>query len=261
MTRHEQILLEKGFYFLLVTNGTVRLSGSRKNHVVNSNELLIVTPSVKASLSGKSTELAVIGLYINPDYFDTLSVGQLVYNQVSQFISNHQMPIYSLRPEQADYLKKTLVLFTDQLKYIHLYREGAIRHLCSFLLLQMADMLHQDKHNVTVNAKRSNEIFWHFKKLLLRHYREQHSIRFYANQLNISTTYLSRIIKQTTGHTVCFHISELLYADARKLLECTCMNVQEIADTLGFSDQSVFGKFFRRKTGISPVRFRNRKEQ
>lgn len=53
----------------------------------------------------------------------------------------------------------------------------------------------------------------------------------------MSATYLSRTVKRTTGHTVRFHIAELLGADARRLLESTDMEVKQIADTLGFSDQ------------------------
>ena len=67
--------------------------------------------------------------------------------------------------------------------------------------------------------------------------------------LHISTTYLSRIVKHITGHTVRFHINELLCADARKLLECTDLDIKEIAEV--FSDQSVFCKFFV-KNRVSP---------
>lgn len=74
----------------------------------------------------------------------------------------------------------------------------------------------------------------------------------------MSATYLSRTVKRTTGHTVRFHIAELLGADVRRLLESTDMEVKQIADTLGFSDQSVFGKFFTKMTGFSPVKYRMR---
>ena len=77
----------------------------------------------------------------------------------------------------------------------------------------------------------------------------------------MSTTYLSRVVKQTTGRTVRFHLSELICADARRLLECTDMDVKEIADFLGFPDQSVFGKFFARKPGLPPLRYRQNREK
>lgn len=78
----------------------------------------------------------------------------------------------------------------------------------------------------------------------MENYRQHHDIGFYAESLHISTTYLSRIVKHITGHTVRFHISELLCADARKLLECTDLDIKEIAEKLGF------------QTSLSLVNFR-----
>lgn len=105
------------------------------------------------------------------------------------------------------------------------------------------------------------QIFQAIQKTLMENYRQHHDIGFYAESLHISTTYLSRIVKHITGHTVRFHISELLCADARKLLECTDLDIKEIAEKLGFSDQSVFGKFFVKKTGVSPMKFRTQRER
>ena len=254
-----QILLDKGFYFLVVTTGTASVSDVHASYTLASLHLLVVTPSIRVTLADMSADFRMVCLYIEPDYFDTLSVGQLVYGQVSQFVGNYLLPIFQLEAEQADYLQKTLVLFSSRLEELHLYRDGIVRHLCSFLLLQMADALYQKNRETTGFANRSTEIFRNFKRLLVHHYREQHNISFYADRLHISTTYLLRIVRNITGHTVCFHISELLCADARKLLECTDKDVKEIADELGFSDQSVFGKFFVRKTGLSPLKYRMRR--
>lgn len=259
-TEYGQILLEKGFYFLLVANGTASVSDLHAGYALVPLQLLVVTPSVRVTLTDMSADFRMVCLYIEPDYFDTLSVGQLVYGQVSQFVGNYQLPIFQLEAEQVEYLQKTLALFSNRLEEMRLYRDGVVRHLCSFLLLQMADALYQKSREMVGCANRSTEIFRNFKRLLVYHYREQHNIGFYADCLHISTTYLSRIVRNITGHTVCFHISELLCADARKLLECTDKDVKEIADELGFSDQSVFGKFFVRKTGLSPLKFRMRGE-
>lgn len=259
---HDTVFLEKGFYFLLVTNGTAAVKDIYHSYPLSANHLLILTPSVQGTLTDKSTDFKCTCLYIEPDYFDTLSAGQLVYNQVSPYIGNYQLPVFCLETEQAGYLHETMSLFARQLEKMQRYQEGAIGYLCCFLLLQIADSLYNNKKNRDTSSyvRRSSEIFRNFKRLLVHHYREQHAIQFYADRLNISTTYLSRIVKHITGHTVCFHISELLCTDARKLLECTDLDIKEIADTLGFADQSVFGKFFIRKTGLSPMKFRTQKD-
>lgn len=160
-----------------------------------------------------------------------------------------------LSERQADVLGKTCSLFAGQ-EVFRLYRNGMVRHLCELLLLQLADVFSCSNRSDLSYVKRSHELFRLFRKLLLDDYRVQHGIRFYADSLHISTTYLSRIVKGITGNTVHFLWSELVCADARKLLESTDMSVKEIADVLGFSDQSVFGKFFVTQTGISPLKFR-----
>ena len=130
-----QILLDKGFYFLLVANGTASVSDVHASYTLASLHLLVVTPSIRVTLADMSADFRMVCLYIEPDYFDTLSVGQLVYGQVSQFVGNYLLPIFQLEAEQADYLQKTLVLFSSRLEELHLYRDGIVRHLCSFLLL------------------------------------------------------------------------------------------------------------------------------
>lgn len=261
LSRNETVILQKGFFFLLVINGTASINDTYRHYNLSANQLVVVTPSLQSRLTDKSEDFWCTCLYIAPDYFDTLAVGQLVYNQVSSYIGNFRLPIFSLETEQAKYLRQTLHLFNSQLENMQLYQDGAIRHLCSFLLLQIADASYKKNRDTSGCVKHSSEIFRNFKRLLVHHYREQHTIWFYADRLNISTTYLSRIVKHITGHTVRFHISEMLCADARKMLECSDLDIKEIADKLGFSDQSVFGKFFMRKTGLSPMKFRMQKDR
>lgn len=257
---YRQVSLDKGFFFILVTNGSAQLSDIHQEYVICQDNLIIQTPSIASKLANISPDFSAFCLYVLPEYFDSLPAGQLAYNQVSLYTGNYQTPIFLLNTTESHVLQKTLSLFSGQIEAMNLYRDGIIRHLCSLLLLQVADVLYKKSQHTNVYLKRSNEIFRNFKRLLVHHYREHHDIGFYANQLSISTTYLSRIVKNKTGRTVRFHISELLCADARKLLESTDLDIKAIADMLGFSDQSVFGKFFLRKTGRPPIKFRTKKE-
>ncbi len=125
-------------------------------------------------------------------------------------------------------------------------------------LLQLSDVVARHNDLPATYLKRSNEIFRLFKKLSIEHYKSHRDLAFYADRLHVSTTYLSRIVKKTTGHTAHFLLSELICADAKKWLESTDTDVKEIADRYGFSDQSAFGKFFKKKTGFSPLAFRQR---
>lgn len=257
---HEAVQLEKGFFFLLALQGHASLEDTYRTYSLSQHSLVVLTPSTRSLLKEMSADFAVTGLYLYPDYFDSLPDGQALYNQVVCILGGNSLPVFTLGPDQAQYLKDTFSLFSRHLAGVQLYRDGMIRHLCSFLLLQITENLCALNTETTVSVSRSNEIFRQFKKLLSYHYKEQHAVSYYAACLNISPTYLSRVVKNASGHTVGYHVSELLCADARRMLESTDLDVKEIAVALGFSDQSVFGKFFVRKMGMSPLKFRMRRD-
>lgn len=251
--------LEGAFFFVLVTEGSVSFSDSEMEYTACRNDFLILTPSMKEKMDNPSADFSMACLCISPVYFDTLTDGQPMYSQLPPFLGKHVLPVVRLEPDERDYLMRILSLFADIPFYFSAHESGGIRHLCSLFLLQAADLLHRNNMEAPVHVARANGLLRDFRKLLISNYKQQHRIDFYANRLNVSGTYLSRIVKKLTGRTVYSQISELLCSEAKKLLECTDMDINEIADELGFSDQSSFGKFFLKKTGASPLKYRTRK--
>ena len=254
---NDPIKLEDGFFFALVTNGTALLGDLYQSYTIRKGDLFLQTPSMSSVLQGRRNDFQLICIYMAPDYFDGLSHGQPLYNQLSKYLGKNCLPILHLEIPHFRYLQKTMQLFSEELDLFHLYKNGIIRNLCNLLSLQMTDILCQrTEDDASTYVKRSNEIFLKFKRLLVSNYRKHHNIQFYADKLNISTTYLSRIVKRITGRTVYSHISELICVEAKRLLECSDKDVKEISDWLGFSDQSDFGKFFLKRTGLSPMKYR-----
>lgn len=260
LSPHDRATIGKGFFFVFVESGTALLTDMHQDYTIKGEDLIVLSPSLAATLHHASPDFTFTCICLVPEYFDSLPGSQLLYSQLAEFIQVDHLPIVSLKPEKSRYLRQTFDLFSSDLRGFKIYTHGIISHLCCLLLLQTADTFCQSNRHMPVYVKRSGEIFRKFRKLLTAHYRQHHDIGFYADELNISTTYLSRIVKQTTGNTVRFLISELLCADARRMLVCTDLDIKEIASQLGFSDQSVFGKFFVKKTGLSPLKFRLRKE-
>ena len=260
LSPHDRATIGKGFFFVFVESGTALLTDMRQDYTIKGEDLIVLSPSLAATLHHASPDFTFTCICLVPEYFDSLPGSQLLYSQLAEFIQVDHLPIVPLKPDKSRYLRQTFALFSSDLRGFKVYTNGIIDHLCCLLLLQTADTFCQSNRHMPVYVKRSGEIFRKFRKLLTAHYRQHHDIGFYADELNISTTYLSRIVKQTTGNTVRFLISELLCADARRMLVCTDLDIKEIASQLGFSDQSVFGKFFVKKTGLSPLKFRLRKE-
>ena len=257
-TASDELNLENGIYIILVINGTATLSGIGQQCHVTRHNLIILTPSLRGKLTHMSSNLEMKCMYIDSDYFDSTAGALPLYNQLVRYHDKRRFPVIPLEDAQADYLYDVMKLFSNHLSTFGLYRNSMQNSLCSFLLLQVTDLFCEKAHNVPVCIRRSNEIYRKFKRLSVDYYKTQHNIKFYAEQLNVSTTYLSRIVKQTSGRTVHAHLTELQLSEAKRLLECSVSDIKQIADTLGFSDQSAFGKFFVKQTGVSPLRFRLR---
>lgn len=94
-----------------------------------------------------------------------------------------------------------------------------------------------------------------FRLLILK--KPNKNLEFYAEELNVSTQHLIRIVKKITNKTPHTLISELLMVNAKILLKNPNLTITEIADELSFSDTSSFGKFFKKHAGISPNSYKN----
>ena len=70
--------------------------------------------------------------------------------------------------------------------------------------------------------------------------------------LNRNAKYLSRHIKEETGQTATVWIDKCVILDAEAQLLSTKQTILEISESLGFSSQSFFGKYFKRVKGVSP---------
>ncbi len=77
-----------------------------------------------------------------------------------------------------------------------------------------------------------------------------------AASLNISTRYLSSLLKQLTGQNTQQHIHNKLIEKAKEKLSTTDLSVSEIAYELGFEHSQSFSKLFKTKTALSPLAFR-----
>ena len=104
-----------------------------------------------------------------------------------------------------------------------------------------------------------NSIVERFMDLVQEHYREERLIGFYADKLCITPKYLSKLVKENTGRSAGEWIENHVILEARAMLQSSDMTIQQIAASLNFPNQSFFGKYFKRATGISPKQYRHQK--
>jgi AraC-like DNA-binding protein len=113
----------------------------------------------------------------------------------------------------------------------------------------------RDRYNTSCN----NTIVDRFMELVQEHYREERLIGFYADKLCITPKYLSKLVKENTGRSAGDWIESHVILEARAMLQSSDMTIQQISAALNFPNQSFFGKYFKRVTGMSPKQYRNTK--
>ena len=105
-------------------------------------------------------------------------------------------------------------------------------------------------------GNRKGQLFKKFIHLVHTNCTAQRDVAFYAEQLCISTRYLSAITKEVGQISAKEIIDEFLTLEIKVALQSTNLSLKEIADRYNFPDQSFFGRYFKKHTGMSPKEYR-----
>ena len=177
------------------------------------------------------------------------------------FSINHSLGGEIVKPKDLLTLKKDISNMIDALNdKEHRFAEEINYAYFYILLTDMADMMWSMYGKETPShfsdMSRSDKILNDFTDLLGKHIMTETSVGFYAEQLCISKKYLSLIVKNKTRVSIGTIISIIRMETASRLLRNPEMSIQQIAEAMSFSDQSSFGKFFKKHTGMSPLKYR-----
>jgi AraC family transcriptional activator of pobA len=95
-----------------------------------------------------------------------------------------------------------------------------------------------------------------FTAMIPTHYATGAPMAFYAKELGVTPTHLTRAVKAATGKTAADLLTERLVHAARGFLETTGYPARNIAEHLGFGSAAYFTRFMQQHTGRSPTQLR-----
>ena len=109
-------------------------------------------------------------------------------------------------------------------------------------------------------ALRNRRAFTRFLQLVEQHLPEQWTLEQYATRLGLPAQRLNRLARELGNRSALEVVHERLTREACRRLIYTAAPVGNIAGELGFEDAAYFSRFFKRRTGKTPVAFRQERE-
>lgn len=138
------------------------------------------------------------------------------------------------------------------------FKNASLQLLSEQLLVSFAQLNTSQKNaNSSRPLSRQEDRAQEFVTLLEQHFNSAKPVKFYANQLNISTVQLTRTCKNILNRSPNDLIISRKLLEAKKLLKFSQHSISEIAHTLSFNNIGYFSRLFKLKNGVSPSDYRN----
>ena len=242
----------------LITEGNATLTIDYRPFKVHRNNLFIILPThtiVPSQISNDSKSISILATKEIGDMFNRVPRS---YQAMTNYMEVKNNPVIELTDSETAIIKSKIEHVREKIKMEdNPFKEEMILNSFVGLMLEIGYIFSKNKDIIIKPAlTRKEELFEKFLQLLFNQCKEQHDVVYYADKLCITPQYLSLILKELSGKTTNVWIDEALIMESKILLKAPNTSVQEVADALRFSNQSTFGKFFKKHVGISPLEYR-----
>lgn len=225
---------------LLIRKGTatVHISDHDERKTLNADSLLVMTSRHIIHEIEFSPDFAAECVLVDSDIVD-------------------ENTIFQLTEEKHKSVSDVFNIIHNIVCHQHINKVEMIQSMFNVLRLILEELPYEER-SISHDFKHKKEVYEIFLHHLYRNFRKERQIRFYASNMNVSTAYLSRLVKEISGSTINEHVTSLIYKEACNLLSHSDMSIGEIADALSFSDQSALTNFFKMRAGMTPLAYRNK---
>ncbi|HOO85450.1 MAG TPA: AraC family transcriptional regulator [Prolixibacteraceae bacterium] len=234
-------------------------------HVIDANRYAIEPPCVFFMSPGQAHKLELSHDISGFIYIFTPEFYLLNYNNQNRLI---EFPFfYTVHQDNPPMLLKSNadVLFLEQL-FLKSISEAEKKHFASLDLLRslLDTILTFCAHLYPKNDKlmaigKGHLLVKRFYQLVEQNIQKNLTVNQYADMLAVSANHLTQTIRLLTGKTSNEIIKSKQILEIKRFLVHSSLGVSEIAQLMGFADQSYFSKFFKRETGITPLLYRTSK--
>ena len=240
------------------TEGETSVSFNLHEFRLKKDSMFIFTPKNILQVNSQQYFKADV-IAISPDFMRRINID--IKNMMPLFLKFVENPALTLTPEESRSMRGMIAQIERETRGPETHFSfDIVSGLIAATIYKVGDIMyhylaeHPEEQNNSHN--RAEEYFKQFTHLLGEHFREERSVGFYARQLCITPKHLTTLIKRISGQSVSEWIDNYVILEAKTLLKYSTMSIQEIAYYLNFPNQSFFGSYFKRNTGMSPSQYK-----
>ncbi len=251
------------FYSIMFKNYCInKLRYGRQSYDFQEGSLICIAPKQVLTMDNeieKRPDMMGWGLFFHPDLLRGTSLGNKI----------HEYTFFNYETSEALHLsdKEKNILF-DCIQKIEIELQENIDHHSQNLIVSNIELLlnycmrYYGRQFLTRKVS-SNDTITKVEQLIKSYFTSNDiketglpSVKYLADGVNLSPSYLSDLLKKETGMTTQDHIHYHLIESAKNILNNTDHSVSEIAYSLGFEYPQYFSKLFKQKTGQTPLEYR-----
>ena len=136
-------------------------------------------------------------------------------------------------------------------------RRAAIAAHLQRVLVDLLRLAVPEERGEAGGARRNVDLVHWYRELIEQNFRARHLINFYADQLHVTSARLNVACRDAAGKSATTLLFDRVVIEAKRHLHYTNLGIAEIAHMLGFTDAAYFCRFFTRRAGVAPSRFRS----
>lgn len=251
-----------GYLAFFCVKGRLKMSINMNEFDVVENSLFINVPGNIMRISEmdetQKPDLHFVVVAMSGRYVSGLKLDiNKIFNEGMQLFRN---PSFVLDDEEKAVAGRYLSLSESVLKSTLLYKRDCIGSLFSSLFYLLCGVIEKRIKSVgngnVVPHTRSKIIFDRFISLVAEYHVSERTVCFYAGRLFLTPKYLSKVVKEVSGRSAPDWIDSYVILEAKNMLKYSDMTIKEIVARLNFPNASVFYRFFKSKTGLTPAFYR-----
>lgn len=243
---------------VLCRKGRMKMQVNLREHTMQVGSLMLYGSNNIIRLLEKSDDTQCDIIFFTPAFRSQTRFDLDMIMPIFNYVAEEKNDLLQLEPDECELIQQYFTLIRDSMQFEKSLIIGELVGVMFRTISELYGRRVSDEGN-RQNKTRQQEYFERFVKQVSLFYREQRSVKFYADSLYITPKYLSTVIKEISGRSAAEWINEFVIQEAKVQLSYSTKSIQEITYNLNFSTQSFFGKYFKRHTGMSPSEFRAQK--